>query len=138
MRVVALLLLTVLPACGDAGGPDGFEGTYQLVSLDLLPLPYDHALGCCIYTSGSMTLGASSYTVAITFQNKNNGMVAMVNENGTYSVNAANAAALVFQRTGGTFTAHLFNALVSGRTISVQLGGNGPGAADQFAAAFRR
>jgi hypothetical protein len=135
---VALLLLTVLPGCNDAGGPGGFEGTYQLASLNLLPLPYDHALGCCIYTGGSLTLGASSYTVAMTFQNKNNGMVATVNENGTYTVNAANAAALVFQRAGGTFTMNLFNALVTGRTIRVQLGGNGPGAADQFAAAFSR
>ena len=131
---MAALLLTTLAACGDSTG-GSIEGTYQLVQLNTLPLPYDHSAGCCIYTGGSLNLSASGYTAALTFQNRSSGMVSIVNEQGTYTLTGT---AFAFARTGGTFTMYFYNATLDNRRITLQLGGTAPGATDQLAAAFQR
>ncbi len=86
--------------------------------------------------SGSLTLLGGNYTVSLTEQDNASTMITIINEQGSYSINGS---AVAFQRSGGgTFNFFLFNGLLSGRTLRLQLGGSSPGATDQLAAAFRR
>lgn len=127
------LILWVVAACAD--GIVAPHGTYHLVMLNDQGLPYDDTPGCCIYVSGSLDLEATQYDVVITLRNKNNGSEATVREQGSFAVDGA---AIDFQPTGGDVAMHLYGAMVDGNTISLALGGDGPGAADQFSAVFQK
>jgi hypothetical protein len=126
-------MLGFVTACDD--GIVTPQGTYRLVMLNDQGLPYDDTLGCCLYVSGSLDLEATQYVVAITLRNKNNDIEATVREQGSFAVDGA---AIAFQPTGGDVAMHLYGAMVGGNTISLALGGNGPGAADQFSAVFQK
>jgi hypothetical protein len=128
-----LLVLSFVTACGD--GIVAPQGTYRLVLLNEQGLPYDDTLGCCIYLAGSLDMQAPLYEVAITLRNKNNGLEATVSEQGSFVVDGA---AIDFQRTDGDVAMHLYGAMIDGSSISLALGGNGPGAADQFSAVFQK
>ena len=135
--MVRWLLLSIVvgfvTACGD--GIVTPQGTYRLVMLNEQGLPYDDTPGCCIYLSGSLDFEATQYVVAITLRNKNNGIQGTVTEQGSFVVDGA---AIGFQRTGGDVAMHLYGAMLEGNTISLALGGDGPGAADQFRAMFQK
>jgi hypothetical protein len=132
-RLARSLILCMVTACAD--GIVAPQGTYHLVMLNDQGLPYDDTLGCCIYVSGSLDMQATQYDVGITLRNKNNGIEATVREQGTFVVDGA---AIAFQPTAGDVAMHLYGAVVEGNTISLALGGNGPGAADQFSALFQK
>ena len=133
-RVAIVLALGAFPACG--GGEGGLEAVYLMIELNGQPLPHDPGIGCCVYTSGSLTLVGGNYTASVTLQDRVSSMLSIVTEQGTYSVNGA---AVAFQRiSGGTFNFNLSGGLVTGRIIRVQLGGSSPGAGDQLPSAFRR
>lgn len=131
-------MTVLLAACADTSGPADpadVEGEYQLVELEGEPVPYDRPNGCCIYTDGSLTLEAGQYQLSIDFRNKNNGMVGTSAEFGTYSVTNCSIS---FNWGGGDFHHRLYDAQVEGSTITLYLGGDAPGAADQFRAVFRK
>jgi len=131
-------IVALLVACADTSGPgdaDDVDGEYQLVELEGAPIPYDRPNGCCIYTGGSLTLEAGQYQLSIDFRNKNNGMVGTSTEFGTFSVTGRS---LSFNWGGGDFNHRLYDAHVEGSTITLYLGGDAPGAADQFRAVFRK
>jgi len=125
-----------LAACTATTGPVDIEGVYQLVELNGEPLPYDdQPHGCCVYTSGVLTVEPDRYEVSIGFRNKQNGMVGTSWEFGTYSVNGR---FISFNWGGGDFHHRLYDAQIDGAAITLYLGGDAPGAADQFRALFRR
>ena len=133
-RVAIALALGAVPACDDEAG--GLEAVYVMFELNGQPLPHDPGNGCCVYTSGLLTLSAGNYGASLTLQDRASSMQSFANEQGTYSITGSQ---LAFQRiTGGTFNFNLSGGMVSGRIIRVQLGGSSPGAGDQLPSAFRR
>lgn len=132
-RLSLSLILWIVAACAD--GIVAPQGTYHLVMLNDQGLPYDDTLGCCIYVSGSLDMQTTLYEVGITLRNKNNGIEATVREQGSF---AFHGSAIDFLPTGGDVPMHLYGATVEGNTISLALGGDGPGAADQFSAVFQK
>ena len=134
---LASLALGCLLGCGGGStGPSTVEGTYRLVELNGQVLPYDHVIGCCIYTDGSLLLRSEGYEASITFRNKNTQSVFTVGERGTYSVSGESIA--FGPISGDNLPLSLYGGQVDGRSIRVMLGGDGPGAADQFRALFTR
>jgi hypothetical protein len=131
----AILIASLLGGCGNSAEPDNPEGTYRLTKLKGQALPYDHTPGCCIYTAGSLELGAQEYRLSLSARNKNNGMVFTVHEEGVYS---ASGTAIDFAPTSYDLPASLYGGQFEGRAIRVFMFGNGPGAADQFEALFER
>lgn len=125
-----------LAGCGGSpGGPSSVEGTYRLLELNGRSLPYDDVVGCCIYSAGSLALQSGRYEASMTFQNRNNQRVSTVGEQGSYSLSGAS---LEFVRTSGDVPLALYDAHLEGSGIRLMLGGDGPGAADQFRALFNR
>ncbi len=136
MRTAFLLAAAAFSvSCSDPASSGPVEGTYELASLNGQPLPYDHALGCCVYLAGRMILTADAFQLTVTSRNKNNQLVSDVSGTGTYTVSGT---AVTFQQTKGDLAFHLYDARVSGGTMTLALGGDGPGAADQFRAVFVR
>jgi hypothetical protein len=127
----AVLLVGGLAAC--ASGPE--EGSYALVQLNDAALPYDHELGCCIYLSGTFDLHSEQYRVSITFQNKQSLAESTLHERGEYSYPGPR---LTFAPTAADFPFSLFDGSLTGDTLRVRFGGDGPGAMDQFRAVFVR
>ncbi len=144
MLTRSLILLLPLVAfaigCGDSDSTapdenDGPEGTYTLVQLGGKSLPAD-VWGCCVTLSGSLRLEDGRYDISDTQRNKNNGIQFTVTEQGTYSIAGTT---ITFVRTGGDpFPFLLAPGTVSGRIITVKMGGEGPGSPDQQEAVYRR
>jgi len=137
-RVLTIVCVSLAAglACGDAAS-DSLRGDYALRTLNGEPLPYDHSmLGCCVYLAGSLRLTADEYRIGITFRSIGGTESFTANEWGTY----------VATRTTVTFVADTFDlaplllspGTVAGDTIALGLGGEGPGAPDQFQARFVR
>jgi hypothetical protein len=127
-----------LVACGnDASSPSAAEGFYTLRRLNDEPLPYDHeGLGCCTYLSGTLDLDAGSYAAALTARNRNTGQVFTATEWGTYT---RQASSLTFAPDSVDITPLILDVgTVSGDTLRVAFGGEGPGSADQFHAVYLR
>jgi hypothetical protein len=123
-----------LAGCGGSPAePSSVEGTYRLVELNGQALPYDHALGCCVYSAGRLTLHSGRYEASLTFQNKNNHGVFTVAEQGSYTVRGTS---IEFVRISADYPFSLYDAHLEGSSIRLRLGGDGPGAADQFRALF--
>jgi hypothetical protein len=124
-------------ACGDDGGPGSVEGTYALQTLNGEPLPYDNdGLGCCWYLAGALSLDAGQYTISITAQNFGDADPFTVTEWGAY---VSSDAALTFAPDSFDLLPLLLSpGTVSDDAIALGLGGEGPGAPDQFQARFVR
>lgn len=124
-------------ACGDATGPESVEGNYALRTLNGEPLPYDNdMLGCCFYLSGALRLASDEYRISITARNFGGTDPFTVTEWGRYQVTGA---AVTFAADSFDFVPLLLSpATVVGDTIALGLGGEGPGAPDQFQARFVR
>jgi hypothetical protein len=125
-------------ACGnDASGPSAIEGVYTLRRLNDEPLPYDHeGLGCCTYLGGTLDLEAGSYAAALTARTRNTSLVFTAMEWGTYTLQASS---LTFAPDSADVSPLLLDVgTVSGDTLRVAFGGEGPGSADQFHAVFVR
>ncbi|MDZ4863933.1 MAG: hypothetical protein SGJ01_10855 [Gemmatimonadota bacterium] len=129
-RTVALLAL--LAACGDQGPG---ATVYQLRQLNNASVPYVDTLGCCIYQGASLRLDNGDYDARLWFQNRLNGLSDTVVELGNYRVSADS---LCFTPTTASLPLSLYGATRSGDTIRLKLGGNGPGAIDQFSALLVR
>lgn len=127
-----VLLLAVGLACSASSPEDGY---YRLRTLKGVPVPFDDTQGCCIYTGGFLRLGDMEYDASIFFQNRNNSLVDTAFENGGYRLRGDS---IRFDPAGGNFPLSLFGAARSGDTVHLFLGGDGPGAADQFDAIFVR
>ncbi len=86
-----------------------------------------------------LRLEAGRYAISDTQRNKNNGIEFTVTEQGTYSLDSLAGATITFVRTGGDpYPFLLAPGTVSGNTITVKMGGEGPGAPDQQEAVYRR
>jgi hypothetical protein len=130
------LAATAFAACGDdASGPSAIEGIYTLHRLNDEPLPYDHGgLGCCTYLGGTLDLEAGSYAAALTVRNRNTDLVFTATEWGTYE---RQAFSLTFAPDSVDITPLILDAgTVSGDTLRVAFGGEGPGSPDQFHAVY--
>jgi hypothetical protein len=130
--------LVVLHACGsDGSGPNGVEGNYVLRQLNQAPLPYDHeGLGCCTYLSGTLELDGGRYAAAITARNRNNGLVFTAKEWGSYT---RSGSSLTFAWDSIDVAGLLFDAgTISGDSLRLAFGGEGPGSPDQFHAVYLR
>lgn len=137
-RGVLAAALALAAACGGDGiGPQDLAGTYALRGMNNQPLPYDHeGLGCCTYLNGELMLDADSYLMAITAQNRINGLVFTIREWGAYSWTKPS---LTFARDTFEIAPFLLDvATVSGDSIHVALGGEGPGSPDQVRSLFVR
>ena len=135
---VTLAILAALAGCGDdASGPGAIEGDYDLRGLNEEPLPYDHdGLGCCTYLSGGLVLDGPDYTASLTARNRNNGLVFTAMEWGTY---ARRGSSLTFELDSVVVAPLLLDAgTISGDTLRVAFGGEGPGSPDQFRAIYVR
>jgi hypothetical protein len=113
------------------------EGQYTLRQLNATPLPYDHeGLGCCTYLSGTLDLEDGEYRMSITARNRNNGLVFSPTEWGDY---ALRGTSVTFAPDSFAVQGFLLDVgTASGDSIRVALGGEGPGAPDQFQALFVR
>jgi len=132
------LVACTLAACGnDASGPSAVEGVYTLRRLNDEPLPYDYeGLGCCTYLSGTLDLEAGSYAAGLTTRNRNTGPVFTATEWGTYT---RRASSLTFAPDSVDLTPLILDVgTVSGDTLRVAFGGEGPGSPDQFHAVYVR
>ena len=136
-RPALVLCLVAGLACGDDGGPGSVEGNYLLQTLNGEPLPYDNdGLGCCSYLAGALILDAGEYTIGITARNFGDTDRFTVTEWGTY---ATNGTTLTFAPDSFDLVPLLLSpGTISDGTIVLGLGGEGPGAPDQFQAAFVR
>jgi hypothetical protein len=128
----AVILVALLCACGDQGPG---ATVYRLRQLNDAPVPYVDTLGCCIYQGANLRLDDGDYDARLWFQNRFNGLGDTVVELGTYRVSADS---LFFTLTTANFPLSLYGATRSGDTLRLKLGGNGPGAVDQFSALFLR
>jgi hypothetical protein len=128
----AVILLALLAACGDQGPG---ATVYQLRQLNDAPVPYVDTLGCCIYQGANLRLDNGDYDARLWFQNRLNGLSDTAIEVGNYRVSADS---LFFTPTTATVPLSLYGATRSGDTLRLKLGGNGPGAVDQFSAVFVR
>lgn len=129
---VGLVYLLLTFACGsDPFAPTDFAGSYELRQMNGSALPFDHSgLGCCTYLSGGLELQSAHYAISITARNRNSGTVFTATEWGTYVVDTEK---LVFEPDSVLVAPFLLDtAMVSGDTIRVSFGGEGPGSPDQF------
>jgi hypothetical protein len=124
---------------GDSSGPTTTDGIYQLRQLNGSALPYDHeGLGCCIYLSGTLDLEPEEggYAAAITARNRNNSQVFTAMEWGSV---IRQGSALTFSPDSAAVEAIILDAgTISGDTIRLAFGGEGPGSPDQFHALYVR
>lgn len=127
-----LLAVAAWLACSESAPEDGF---YRLRELNHTAVPYDDTLGCCIYSGGYLRLGGTDYEMRIYFQNKQNFLSDTAFELGSYR---SNGDSLAFTPRSANYPLRLYGAVRDADTISLRLGGNGPGAPDQFHALFRR
>jgi hypothetical protein len=138
-RLACLVILVAgTAACGDGPGDPGLPvSVYSLRQLNDSTLPYDHeGLGCCTYLSGQLELDAQDYAISLTARNRNTGETFTAKEWGSY---AANGAALTFARDSFLIIGFALDvATVSGDSLRVAFGGEGPGSPDQFDALFVR
>lgn len=132
-RAAGLAALFAALGCADGESPE--DGRYDLRTLFGEPVPYVDTLGCCIYTGGHLRLESAEYDLRLYFQNKNNQLVDTAFETGEYTLHGG---ALGFTPRSANFPLSLFGATLSHDTIRLSLGGDGPGAADQFPAVFVR
>jgi hypothetical protein len=139
MRCRAYVIAIIASCLGACGGnptePSSVEGTYRLAELNGQSVPYDHMPGCCVYTAGSLALRSGQYEASLTFRNKNNQGAFTVGEQGSYS---PGGTSIEFRRTGGDYPFSLYDAHLDGSSVRLFLGGDGPGAADQFRALFKK
>lgn len=136
--LLLVLAASALTACGDdPSGPNPVEGSYTLHQLNDEPLPYDHGgLGCCTYLSGTLDLEAGSYVATLTARNRNTALVFTATEWGTYQ---RQTSSLAFALDSVDITPLGLDAgTISGDTLRVAFGGEGPGSPDQFHAVFVR
>jgi hypothetical protein len=112
-RVALVLVLADLGAWSgsDTRSPRELTGDYQFIELNGESLPFDHAMGCCIYTSGNLVLQSGQYEVVNTFRNKINDSVANVMERGTYGLYGS---AIEFEPTEGDVAFSLYDGQVQG------------------------
>ncbi|MBA3497219.1 MAG: hypothetical protein M3Q93_07500 [Gemmatimonadota bacterium] len=126
-----------LVACGggDTAGPGVVEGSYTLRQLNDAALPYDHdGQGCCTYLAGTLLLDAAGYEFSLQSRNRNTALVFTATEWGKYAPQGSTVA----------FTADSFAeaplgldlGTVSGDSVRVLFGGEGPGSPDQFSGLF--
>ena len=136
-RAFLVLCIGTAMSCGDVAGARSVEGRYTLRTLNGSSLPYDHeGLGCCWYLAGTLTLTASMYTADITAQNFAGTEPFTATDWGTYTVEGA---VLTFVSDSFDLAPLLLSpASVTGDVIELGLGGEGPGAPDQFLARFVR
>ena len=136
-RFLGVLVVVAGLSCSDAADPDSIEGTYGLSTLNGEPLPYDNdGFGCCWYLAGTLTLVDGEYTIGITARNVGGTDPFTVTEWGAY---ASSDAMLTFAPDSFDLVALLLSpATISGDTVALGLGGEGPGAPDQFQARFVR
>ena len=125
-------------ACGDGpSDPRPSAGVFPLRQINDSTLPYDHeGLGCCTYLRGELRLDEGNYTIALTARNRNTGQIFTAQEWGRY---VAAGSSLTF--TSDSFVVIGFAldvAAVSGDSIRVAFGGEGPGSPDQFNGLFVR
>ena len=127
-----LLAVAAWLGCSDTAPEDGF---YRLRELNQTPVPYTDTLGCCIYSGGYLRLGGADYDVRIYFQNKQNFLSDTAFEVGSYRVQGDS---LTFTPQSANYPLSLYGAVRQKDTISLWLGGDGPGASDQFHALFSK
>jgi hypothetical protein len=118
--------LTCLLACSES---EPEEGRYQLRELRHTPVPYVDTLGCCTYTGGYLRLSQAEYDIRIYFHNRQSLVSDTAFETGSYYVRGDS---LVFRPAQGNQPFALFHGTRSADTITVLLGGDGPGAQDQW------
>lgn len=126
------IVLVLLAACGDQGPG---ATVYQLRQLNDAPVPYVDTLGCCVYDGGNLRLDDDAYNVHIWFHNQGNALSDTAFEVGGYQLSGDS---LFFTPTSANVPLSLYGATRSGDTVRLKLGGDGPGAVDQFSALFTR
>jgi hypothetical protein len=131
-RMLAVATLTT--ACSDSTAPT-VEGAFGLTALNAQPLPYDDSLGCCVYLAGRMSFARDRFEIVITSRTKFNQQIADATGAGIFN---QHGSALTFQQDAGDVPFLLADGQISADTIRVALGGEGPGAPDQFHAIFVR
>ena len=132
------ILLVAAAACGDGPSDPGVTtGVFPLRQINDSTLPYDHeGLGCCTYLSGEFRLDVTGYTVALTARNRNTGQVFTAQEWGSY---LAAGRSLTFSPDSFVVIGFALDvATLSGDSLRVSYGGEGPGSPDQFDGLFVR
>jgi hypothetical protein len=132
VRGLRVSLLVLVLACST---PEPEEGYYGLRLLNGVPVPYVDSLGCCTYSGGFLRLANAGYDLRIYFQNRQNFLVDTAFETGSYRVRGDS---LVFDPRSANYPLSLYGAVRHRDTIHLRLGGDGPGAPDQFEARFWR
>ena len=131
------VMLAMFAGCGDGTEPGPTTGEYALERLNDQPLPYDHeGLGCCTYLSGALEVTGGMYAISLTARNRNTSQVFTAREWGRV---AAQGSSLTFQPDSFEVIGFALDvATISGDSLRVAFGGEGPGSPDQFHALFVR
>ncbi len=109
-------------------------GVYRLRRRRDTTLPYVDTLGCCTYRA-LLRLDGEDYEARIFFLNPPNTTTLEAFELGRYH---RRGDSLDFVPASGNFPLSLYRAHLQADTIRLSLGGDGPGAADQYPAVFWR
>ena len=98
-------------------------------------LPYDHeGLGCCTYLSGDLSFDGAKYTMSVTARNRNTGEIFTPREWGSW---IGRGSSITFTRDSFFIIGFALDvATVSGDTLRVKFGDEGPGSPGQFRALF--
>lgn len=135
--LLAITAFTTLAGCADGAGPSPSDGAYPLARLNDQPMPYDHeGLGCCTYLEGGLELANGRYAISLTARNRGTSEVFAVKEWGQAM---ARGPSLTFKPDSFQVIGFQLDvATVTGDSIRVAFGGEGPGSPDQFQALFVR
>jgi hypothetical protein len=135
--LLAITAFMTLAGCADEAGPGPSDGAYPLARLNDQPMPYDHeGLGCCTYLEGGLELAEGTYAISLAARNRNTSEVFALREWGKAT---ARGPSLTFKPDSfEVIGLRLDVATLTGDSIRVAFGGEGPGSPDQFQALFVR
>jgi hypothetical protein len=135
---ILFAFLAATTACG--GGPSDPTtpaNDYTLRQINDSALPYDHeGLGCCTYLSGDLSFDGSDYAMSVTALTRNTGETFTAREWGTW---IGSGSSITFTRDSFQVIGFALDvARLSGDTLRVNFGDEGPGSPGQFRGLFVR
>jgi hypothetical protein len=136
--ILFALLAAAMTACG--GGPSDPTtpaNDYTLRQINDSTLPYDHeGLGCCTYLGGELSFDGPNYAMSVTAFNRNTGETFTPREWGKW---VGSGSSISFTRDSFFIIGFSLDvAHLSGDTLRVNFGDEGPGSPGQFHGLFVR
>jgi hypothetical protein len=135
--LLALLVASISACGGDPSDPTTPANDYTLRQINDSTLPYDHeGLGCCTYLGGDLSFEGPNYAMSITALTRNIGETFTAREWGRW---VGSGSSISFTRDSFFIIGFSLDvAHLSGDTLRVNFGDEGPGSPGQFRGLFVR